>query len=145
LAAAEIVNQSAACIVRVALLEAFDYGDDAVLAAMNDRGLDALLQALSQAREHGSATLHCDGRTHTFAVEIGAADIQLHDGCDDLVHWQLNPATILEMIEMLTVMKGHGLCHNYVDIVTPATTLVLSVDEYLVPNAVVHTSPFGYF
>lgn len=49
------------------------------------------------------------------------------------------------MIVKLDGMKGHGLCHNYVDITTPASTLVLSVDEYLVPNAVVHTSPFGYF
>lgn len=37
---------------------------------------------------------------------------------------------------MLTGMKGKGLCHNYRDIKTPARTLVLSVDEYLVPNAV---------
>lgn len=35
-------------ILRVALLDAFYYGDDAVLAAMNPAGLDALTAALRE-------------------------------------------------------------------------------------------------
>ncbi|OBG70978.1 hypothetical protein A5700_00890 [Mycobacterium sp. E1214] len=133
------------CIIRVALLEAFHYGEDAVLAAMNPTGLDVLTAALHDAQEHHASRLTCDNRIHTFQSNAGAADICLDGGRDDHVLWRLDPATIQEMIDLLTGMKGHGMCHNYVDIATPAQTLVLSVDEYLVPNAVVHTSPFGYF
>lgn len=132
-------------IVRVALLEAFDYGDDAVLVAMNPSGLEALTTALCDAQEQQFSRLTSDRRVHTFQSHFGAADIYLHGNCDDHVQWRLDSIIIQQLIEMLTGMKGKGLCHNYLDIKTPAHTLVLSVDEYLVPNAVVHTSPFGYF
>lgn len=138
-------TQPQPCIVRVALLAAFHYGEDAVLAAMNATGLEALSAALRDAQVQQVSHMTCDGRIHTFQSHVGAADIYLHDNCDDHVLWRLDPTTIQEMIGMLTGMKGNGLCHNYVDITTPASTLVLSLDEYLVPNAVVHTSPFGYF
>lgn len=69
----------------------------------------------------------------------------LHDNFDDHVLWRLEPTTVQEMIDVLGGMSGQGLCHNYVDITAPAQTLVLSVDEYLVTNSVVHTSPFGCF
>lgn len=132
-------------IVRVALLDAFYYGDDAVLAAMNPAGLDALTAALHEALDQQVSHLHTGGRTHTLQSQAGANDIYLHDNRDDHVLWRLDPTTIQEIIDKLDGMNGKGLCHNYVDITTPAETLVLSVDEYLVPNPVVHTSPFGYF
>ncbi len=133
-------------IVRVAYLEAFKFGHNAVLAAMDAVGLDAFAPALKYAREQRFLQLDCEGRIHTFRLEDGAADVELRDGRDDRVEWRLDPATTDEMIAMLVVMAEHKApCHNYVDIFTPADTLVLSLDEYLKPNAVVHTSPFGYF
>lgn len=138
-------NDPGGVIVRVALLDAFHYGDDAVLVAMNPAGLDALTAALHEALARQVSRLNCGGRAHTLQSHAGSNDIYLRDNRDDQVLWRLDPTTMREMIDKLDGMKGHGLCHNYVDITTPASTLVLSVDEYLVPNAVVHTSPFGYF
>ena len=132
-------------IVRVAALEQFKFGQAAVLAAMNAPGLDVFAAALRQAREQGFAHLDTDGRAHIFRLEAGAADVSLVEDRDDRVAWRLNPDTIDEMIEMLAGMRDNGPCHNYVDISTPADTLVLSLDEYFEPSAVVHTSPFGHF
>jgi len=132
-------------ILRVACLDGFYMGDDAVLAAMNGPGLEAFTAALTHARERGVARLDCTGKIHTIRLQAGAADIALQDDLDDHVEWRLDHATVDEMIGKLTVMSGKGLCHNYIDIVTPADLLVVSLDEYLVPNPIVHTSPFGYF
>jgi hypothetical protein len=134
-------------IVRVAYLETFKFGRDAVLAAMDAAGLDAFTAALKHASAHAVSQLECDGRRlHTFRLEDGAGGVDLHDGRDDRVEWRLDQATADEIVGMLVVMGEHNApCHNYVDILTPADTLVLSLDEYLKPNAVVHTSPFGYF
>lgn len=132
-------------IVRVAVLEEFKFGHAAVLAAMNATGLDAFASALSKAHEQGFVRLDIEGRIHTFRREVEAAAVNLQDDLDDCVEWRLDPETIDEMIEMLAGMRDHGPCHNYVDIEAPADTLVLSLDEYFEPSAVVHTSPFGYF
>lgn len=132
-------------ILRVAVLEGFALGDDAVLVAMNSGGLDALRWGMLSARQHDSASFVCGGRTHIVEVADGAADMDLHNGDDSLVRWRLDVAKLHEISDMLAGMDGRRMCHNYVDISTPAETLVLSVDEYIVPNAVVHTSPFGYF
>lgn len=64
---------------------------------------------------------------------------------DDYVVWRLDPDITDEVLGKLAGMRGNGPCHNYVDISTPADTLVLSLEEYFEPSAVVHTSPFGYF
>lgn len=138
-------EQQPIAIVRVASLHEFKFGRAAVLAAMNVSGLDAFAAALGRAREQGAARLDTEGRLHTFWREVGAADVNLQGDLDDRVEWRLNPKTTDEMIEMLAGMRDHGPCHNYVDIATPADTLVLSLDEYFEPSAVVHTSPFGYF
>jgi hypothetical protein len=138
-------HQEPVGIVRIACLEGFTFGHDAVLAAMNASGLEAFTAALSRAREQGVSRLDTEGRVHTFRLEAGAADVELSDDDDDRVEWRLSPETIDEMIDKLAGMRDNGPCHNYIDISTPAETLVLSLDEYFEPSAVVHTSPFGYF
>lgn len=119
-------EQHPASIVRVPCLEGFDFGHDAVLAAMNAAGLDAFTAALNRAREQGFARLDSEGRIHTFGLQVGAADVDLDDGHDDHVEWRLDPDTAEEMIGKLTGMRNHGPCQ-------------------FEPSSVVHTSPFGYF
>jgi hypothetical protein len=132
-------------IVRVALETDFYFGDDAVLVAMNAAGLDALFAAVHRARERRWARMECGGKRHVIRVRPGAAEVHLREDRDDDVEWRLDPLIVSEMIGKLAGMRGHGLCHNYIDLSAPAETLILSVDEYLVPNAVVRSSPFGYF
>jgi hypothetical protein len=46
--------------------------------------------------------------------------------------WRLDHAKAVEIVEDLTAIRdGDGPGHNYVDISTPTTTLVLSRDEYV--------------
>ena len=46
--------------------------------------------------------------------------------------WHLDGAKAHEIIELLTEMsKRPGRGHHYVDLSTPARTLVISLDEYV--------------
>jgi len=115
-------------IIRVTHLPNFHLGEDAVLLAMDTAGLDALTAALEQTRKHGAWRLEHQQHTHHLRVQAGAADLELHD---DRTEWQLDPARITEMTDKLAAMRNSaGPCHHYVDISTPADTLVLSLGEY---------------
>jgi len=115
-------------ILRVKHLPEFHFGDDAVLVALDAAGLDVLTAALEQALTHGDSRLEHDGQTHHIAVQAGAADVELHD---DDVQWLLDRATMTEIIDKLAALKNTDSGHHYVDIATPASTLVLSLGEYL--------------
>ncbi|GAF97552.1 unnamed protein product, partial [marine sediment metagenome] len=65
---------------------------------------------------------------HHVQVKPGTADIGLHDAH---VHWQLDHATVMEMIDKLSALKDGNSGHHYVDIASPAETLVLSLNEYV--------------
>lgn len=46
--------------------------------------------------------------------------------------WRLGAAKAQELIELLTDMSQHpGRVHHYVDVSTPARTLVISLNEYV--------------
>ncbi|GAA2401232.1 hypothetical protein [Mycolicibacterium llatzerense] len=114
--------------IYVVHLSGFHLGDDAVLLAMDVAGLNAITTALRQTHQHGLWRLVDRRKTHQFQVQAGSADVELRD---DHVHWRLDPAKLAEIIGKLTAMtSSSGPCHHYVDISTPADTLVLSVDEY---------------
>lgn len=115
-------------IIRVTYLPKFHLGEDAVLLAMDTAGLDVLTAALEQAHRRGEWRLEHQEQPHDFRVQDGAADLALHG---ERVEWRLDPAKIVEMTDKLTAMRNSvGPSHNYLDISTPANTLVLSVDEY---------------
>jgi hypothetical protein len=116
-------------VIRVAYLREFHFGDDAVLLAVDAAGLDVFSTALNHALGQGFWRLDHANVTHDFRVVACAADVAVGDGHVD---WRLDAATTVEVIDKLAVMrKRRGPCHHYVDIRTPADTLVLSVDEYL--------------
>src|ERR1700733_14783802 len=116
-------------VVRAEFAEKFNFGDDAVLLAMDSAGAGVFLAALIQAEQQGSSRLDLGGTTHQFRIEPGATDIAFHDGD---VMWRLDPAKAAEIAELLTEMvKRPGPGHYYVDISSPADTLVLSQEEYV--------------
>jgi len=103
--------------------------EDVVLLAMDGAGLETFLAALTLAERHGSAQLQHRTRLHDFVTEAGAAGIEL---ADDRVVWRLDHGVAVEIITELTGMaRSNHPCHQYIDIVSPAPTLVLSRDEYL--------------
>ena len=116
-------------IIRVNFLPEFDYGDDAVLLTMDGAGVDIFRAALNDAIESGSSRLDHDGVTHIFQIRASAADIDLEK---TRVVWQLDLATARELELDLDVLSNEGGAgHNYVDMSTPAPTLVVSRDEYV--------------
>lgn len=102
-------------------------GDDAVLLAMDDKGLAAVDAALREAAALGAAELKHGDVTHLFRVKPEAADIEFDD---TRVLWRLDAAKVAEIrADLKALSNGPG--HHYVDIRTPADTLLLSVGEYV--------------
>jgi hypothetical protein len=121
-------------VIRVNFLREFHYGDDAVLLTLDGSGVDEFKAALSDARERESSRLEHDGVTHEFRIVPGTADIELDPA---YVLWRLDHAKAAEIIEDLAVLSDEGSVgrptsgHFYVDMSTPAGTLVVSRDEYV--------------
>jgi hypothetical protein len=125
-------------LVHAELVEGMYFGEDAVLLAMDDAGVDDVLAAVRQAMHHGSAHLDHGATIHQFVIQAGAADVELGEGA---VVWRLDSAVAAEIIDMLAEMhENPGKGHHYVDISPPAEMLVLSLNEYplsaLPPEAV---------
>jgi hypothetical protein len=115
-------------LIRVELAPEFR-GEDVVLLAMDGVGVTTFLAALSDAAQRGSSGLEHDRVTHQFVIQPGAADIELGK---NRVMWRLDQGKAAEIIQDLTVMSTQdGPGHDYVDISTPTSTLVLSRDEYV--------------
>jgi hypothetical protein len=116
-------------IIRVELLPDFMWGDDVVLLAMDGAGVATFADALNDAVRLGSSRLEHGGVMHEFVMQAGAADIEMGENC---VVWRLDRTKAVEIVDDLTAIgDGDGPGHNYVDISTPTTTLVLSRDEYV--------------
>lgn len=126
-------------VIYAELAERAHFGDDAVLLAMDDAGVSEVLAAVTQAAEQGSAQLDHGATRYQFLIEPGAAEVQFEE---DRVIWRLDAAKAEEIMILLGSMLGSGIAegHHYVDISTPADTLVLSRNEYplnlLPPEAV---------
>jgi hypothetical protein len=115
-------------LIHAELVEKLNFGDDAVLLAMDSAGVDEVLPAVQQAAQHGSAQLDHGATAHKFLIQAGAADIEFGVGT---VVWRLDSALAAEIMELLTEMQVNpGSGHHYVDISKPADTLVLSQNEY---------------
>jgi hypothetical protein len=116
-------------IIRVELLPDFMWGDDVVLLAMDSAGVATFADALDDAVRLGSSRLEHGGVMHEFVMQAGAADIEMGE---DRVVWRLDRTKAVEIVDDLTAIRdADGPGHNYVDISSPTTTLVLSRDEYV--------------
>jgi hypothetical protein len=117
--------------IRVELAPEFK-GETVVLLAMDGSGLDAFISAATEAFQKGpgaSSQLKDTGANHVFVIEDGRADVELQKGSTT---WRFSPSKLGEVLEKLEAMKASpGPCHHYVDISSPAETLVLSRDEYV--------------
>lgn len=125
-------------IIRAELAPEFYYGDDVVLLAMDRAGVTEFAQALRAAETRGSAELEHDGITHQLLIARDHADIQFDD---TRVMWRLDAAKAREIssyLEDLSAGEVRQPCHQYVDILQPAETLVLSRDEYVKPVTGAH-------
>lgn len=116
-------------VIRVNYLPEFDFGYDAVLLTMDGAGVKTFRDVLNEAIQHGTSRLEHEGVMHKFLIETGRSGIDLDKTC---VVWHLDPAKAHEISDDLDISLRKGRAgHNYVDISTPAPTLVLSRDEYV--------------
>lgn len=119
-------------IVRVNFLPEFYFGDDAVLLTLDGGGVDQLKAAVDKARTNRWARFLHDGIVQEIHIESGAATIELSP---TRVVWRLDHAKAAEISDDLGALSaprdsGETAGHFYVDMASPAETLVISRDEY---------------
>jgi hypothetical protein len=119
-------------VVRVNFLPEFYLGDDAVLLTLDGSGIDKVKHAVEEARSNHSSRFVHNGVAQEFHIEPGAATV---DVSPTRVVWRLDQAKAAEISEDLVALgalRGSGTTagHFYVDMTSPAETLVISRDEY---------------
>lgn len=116
-------------VIRANFLPGFDFGHDAVLLTVDGAGAEIFRTAINEAIQQGQAHLEHGAVRHTFCIEAGRAAIELDKA---VIVWHLKPVKAQEITGKLDVLVRKGRAgHHYVDIDTPAPTLVLSRDEYV--------------
>jgi hypothetical protein len=124
-------------IFRVGFFSEFDCGYDAVLVGADRNGMRMLQSAVRSAHDDGAASFEFDAIEHHVVRQDGAADIEL--GSQTVV-WRFDDAQLVEMLDLIEpLVDTEGAGHQYVDLNSPAETLILSVDEYT------HGGPFAVF
>jgi hypothetical protein len=114
-------------IFRVGFFSEFDCGYDAVLVGADRDGMHMLQSAVRSARDNGSANFEVDTIEHHIIRQDGAADIEL--GPENVV-WRFDDAALTEMLDLIEpLVEIIKPAHNYLDLNSPAETLILSVDE----------------
>jgi hypothetical protein len=117
-------------IFRVGFFPDFKWGD-AVLVGADRDGMRVFLSAVRSAHEDGAATFEVDEIKHFVVRQNGAADIDLRS---QTVVWRFDDAKLVEMLDLIEpLVEEEGPGHQYMDdLNSPAETLVLSVDEYVI-------------
>ena len=120
-------------MIRLKLVHEFKWDEAVVLLAADGAGLDALSAALTEAQQRGFSRLQGRRRIHEFVVQGGAGNLEIGS---DRVLWRLADAKAAEILQGVEVLRDGGAPGLvYVDdMISPAPTLVLSLDEYLTPN-----------
>jgi hypothetical protein len=118
-------------IIRVNFLPEFYFGDDAVLLTLDGDGVNEMKAAVLEAKDNRSSQLVHDGVVQEFYIEPGAAIVKLDHA---RVVWRLDTAKANEIADDLAALSaprdGRTAGHFYVDMTSPAETLVISRDEY---------------
>ena len=115
--------------IRVEFAPGFNLGDDAVLLAMDGDGVKEFTSALQTAVKDGGGQLQHGDFAHQFLIQPGDPEVEVDRS---RVVWRLDQAKASEVIaDLIALGDGGRPGHQYVDISSPADTLVLSCDEYL--------------
>lgn len=117
-------------IFRAGFFPDFDWGDAVVLVGADRDGMRVFQSAVRSAHEDGSAAFEFESVHHRVVRQEGAADVDLRS---ESVVWRFDYARLIEMLALIEpLVDTDGPGHQYVDdLNSPATTLVLSVDEYV--------------
>ncbi|KZS54414.1 hypothetical protein A4G26_18490 [Mycobacterium kansasii] len=105
------------------------FGDEAILAYADRAGMRMFNSAVISAQKNGQASFEIDGIEHQVIRQKNAADIEQRSRT---VVWRLDDAKLVELLDLIEpLIDAEGPGHQYLDINSPASTLTLSVDEYI--------------
>lgn len=105
------------------------FGDEAILAYADRAGMRMFNSAVISAQKNGRASFEVDGIEHQIIRQCNAADIEQRSRT---VVWRLDDAKLVELLDLIEpLIDAEGPGHQYLDINSPASTLTLSVDEYI--------------
>ncbi|OHU26737.1 hypothetical protein BKG77_22755 [Mycobacteroides chelonae] len=105
------------------------FGDEATLVSGDQDGLRILESALRSARESGNATFDGGGMVNQVVRQNGAADIEF--GRQAII-WRFDGAKLDELIALTdSLIRAEAPAHQYFDISSPTSTLVISVGEHV--------------
>lgn len=103
------------------------FGDEATLATGDRDGLRLFVESLQAALRFREAEFHSDSVQYRIELQSGAAELALGDGT---VVFRLDGAKITEIIDLTEALIASSTAgHQYVDIDSPTSTLVIAVDE----------------
>ncbi|SOJ57413.1 hypothetical protein MSIMFB_04892 [Mycobacterium simulans] len=118
-------------IFRVEFAQGFALGNEDVVLAVADRdGLRAFQSAVLTAKEEGEASFSIDRVKHQVVRQRNAADVELGP---ETVVWRLDDTKLAEIVDKnAPMLNSDRPGHQYIDYLnSPASTLVISVDEYV--------------
>ncbi len=105
------------------------FGDEAVLAYADRAGMRMFNSAVLSALKDGEASFEVDGVEHRIIRQRNAADVEQGSRT---VTWRFDDAKLIEISDLVApLIDDEGAGHQYLDINSPASTLTLSVDEYI--------------
>lgn len=105
------------------------FGDEATLATGDRDGLRLFVDALQTALGVGEAIFDCGSVRYRIERRSGAAELAVGDGT---VVFRFDSAKITEIIDLTEPLIATATAgHQYVDIHSPTSTLIISVDECL--------------
>ncbi|OMC51967.1 hypothetical protein A5742_17705 [Mycolicibacterium fortuitum] len=103
------------------------FGDEATVATGDRDGLRLFVDTLRSALSGDEAGFDCDGIRYRIARRSGAAELAQGNGT---VVFRLDGAKISEVADLTgALIASNTAGHHYVDIDSPTSTLVISVDE----------------
>lgn len=103
------------------------FGDEATLVSADRDGLRLFVSALRSARDIGDSTFASEGVQYRIERHHGAANLDLEQSP---ALWRLDSEKIAEIIDLTEpLIASNTAGHQYVDIDSPTSTLVVSLDE----------------
>lgn len=105
------------------------FGDEATLVSGDQDGLCVFESALRTAQEAGRSAFDSGGVVNQIVRQKVSADIEFGQ---QVIVWRFDDEKLSELIALTESLTGaESAAHQYIDINSPTSTLVISVGEHV--------------
>ncbi|WP_457160725.1 hypothetical protein [Mycobacteroides abscessus] len=105
------------------------FGDEATLVSGDQDGLRVFESALRTAQEAGRSSFDSGGVVNQIVRQKDSADIEFSQ---QVIVWRFDDEKLSELIALTESLTGaKSAAHQYIDINSPTSTLVISVGEHV--------------